>query len=63
MTRGFMMWIVWTLVCVAAFAQDAERLKDPKTIAAGHDLFLEKQCAHCHGEDGRGGVRPRTTQP
>ena len=25
-------------------------------IAAGHELFLEKQCAHCHGEDGRGGV-------
>lgn len=31
-------------------------LKDPKMIAAGHALFLEKQCAHCHGEDGRGGV-------
>jgi mono/diheme cytochrome c family protein len=31
-------------------------LKAPKTIAAGHHLFLEKQCAHCHGEDGRGGV-------
>ena len=26
-------------------------------ITAGHDLFLEKQCAHCHGEaDGKGGV-------
>ena len=31
-------------------------LKDPKIISAGHDLFLDKQCAHCHGEDGRGGV-------
>jgi hypothetical protein len=25
-------------------------------ITAGHELYLEKQCAHCHGEDGRGGV-------
>ena len=25
-------------------------------ISAGHALFLEKQCAHCHGEDGTGGV-------
>ena len=31
-------------------------LKDPKLISAGHNLFLEKQCAHCHGEDGKGGV-------
>ena len=31
-------------------------LKDPKLISAGHNLFLEKQCAHCHGEDGNGGV-------
>jgi cytochrome c len=25
-------------------------------ISAGYALFLEKQCAHCHGEDGAGGV-------
>jgi mono/diheme cytochrome c family protein len=25
-------------------------------ITAGHDLFLEKQCAHCYGEGGKGGV-------
>jgi len=25
-------------------------------ISAGHELFLRKQCAHCHGEDGKGGV-------
>jgi mono/diheme cytochrome c family protein len=31
-------------------------LKEPKMISAGHELFLEKQCAHCHGEDGKGGV-------
>ena len=37
-------------------AQEMPDLKDPKVIAAGHELFLEKQCAHCHGEDGRGGV-------
>jgi mono/diheme cytochrome c family protein len=46
------------LVSVAATvsAQQGPNLKDPKVIAAGHQLFLEKQCAHCHGEDGRGGV-------
>jgi mono/diheme cytochrome c family protein len=37
-------------------AQQMPDLKDPKLIAAGHELFLEKQCAHCHGEDGRGGI-------
>jgi mono/diheme cytochrome c family protein len=36
--------------------EDVPNLKDPSMIAAGHDLFLQKQCAHCHGEDGRGGV-------
>jgi mono/diheme cytochrome c family protein len=44
------------LVAAMACAQDAENLKDPKMIAVGHELFLEKQCAHCHGEDGKGGV-------
>jgi mono/diheme cytochrome c family protein len=40
-----------------AYSQrDVPNLKDPSMIAAGHDLFLLKQCAHCHGEDGRGGV-------
>src|ERR1700676_3303745 len=37
-------------------ADEIPNLKDPKMITAGHDLFLEKQCAHCHGEDGKGGV-------
>ena len=37
-------------------AQQMPDLRDPKVIAAGHELFLEKQCAHCHGEDGRGGI-------
>jgi mono/diheme cytochrome c family protein len=50
-------WVVaWILIGGAAFAQEAEHLKDPKMIAEGHDLFLQRQCAHCHGEDGRGGV-------
>ena len=41
----------------AAYAQeDVRNLKDPSMIAAGHDLFLAKQCAHCHGLDGRGGI-------
>jgi mono/diheme cytochrome c family protein len=37
-------------------ADEMPNLSDPKIIAAGHALFLEKQCAHCHGEDGTGGV-------
>jgi mono/diheme cytochrome c family protein len=37
-------------------ADEMPNLKDPKIITAGHALFLEKQCAHCHGEDGTGGV-------
>ena len=36
--------------------EEIPNLKDPKVITTGHELFLEKQCAHCHGEDGRGGV-------
>lgn len=46
-------------ICIgdAAYPQDSvPNLKDPSMIAAGHDLFLQKQCAHCHGEDGRGGI-------
>jgi len=43
-------------VAVPGSAQQDPDLNDPKLIAAGHRLFLEKQCAHCHGEDGRGGV-------
>jgi mono/diheme cytochrome c family protein len=37
-------------------ADEMPNLSDPKIIAAGHALFLEKQCAHCHGEDGIDGV-------
>ena len=45
------------LIGEAAYPQEGvPNLKDPSTIAAGHDLFLQKQCAHCHGEDGRGGI-------
>ena len=51
------MAIAWIFIGGAASREeDVPNLKDPKMIAAGHDLFLEKQCAHCHGEDGRGGV-------
>ena len=58
MTRGFLIMVVaGILVSEVAFAEkDVPNLKDPKMIAAGHDLFLAKQCAHCHGADGRGGV-------
>jgi mono/diheme cytochrome c family protein len=58
MTREFLTAAVaWSLVAGAAYsAESAPDLKDPKMISSGHDLFLEKQCAHCHGEDGKGGV-------
>jgi mono/diheme cytochrome c family protein len=53
--------VLVAIACV--FTGDAARpqegvpdLKDPQMIAAGHDLFLQRQCAHCHGADGRGGV-------
>jgi mono/diheme cytochrome c family protein len=58
MTRGFVMVVVAGILIgeVASAEEDVPNLKDPKKIAAGHDLFLAKQCAHCHGEDGRGGI-------
>ena len=41
----------------AAYSQESvPDLKDPQMIAAGHELFVQRQCAHCHGADGRGGV-------
>jgi mono/diheme cytochrome c family protein len=49
--------IAWIFIGDAAHSQeDIPNLKDPTTIAAGRELFLQRQCAHCHGEDGRGGV-------
>jgi mono/diheme cytochrome c family protein len=59
------MWNIATLACAILVlgltverpnADEIPNLKDPKMISAGHALFLEKQCAHCHGEDGKGGV-------
>jgi mono/diheme cytochrome c family protein len=48
--------LVLTAEAVPIAADEMSNLKDPKIIAAGHAVFLEKQCAHCHGEDGTGGV-------
>jgi len=58
MARGFVMVaLVGILVGDVVYSEEnVPNLKDPAIIAAGHDLFLAKQCAHCHGEDGRGGV-------
>jgi len=36
--------------------ENVPNLRDPAVIAAGHDLFLAKECAHCHGVDGTGGI-------
>jgi len=56
--RGFVMVAVaGILIGDVAFSEEsAPSLNDPKMIAAGHDLFLAKQCAHCHGVDGKGGI-------
>jgi Cytochrome c, mono- and diheme variants len=49
--------VAWIFIGDAAYSEDnVPDLKDPKMISSGHNLFLEKQCAHCHGEDGKGGV-------
>ena len=60
MTRGLVLVVVvGTFIGIGDLArseENAPNLKDPKMIAAGHDLFLAKQCAHCHGVDGRGGI-------
>jgi mono/diheme cytochrome c family protein len=56
MARMLLAIIVLVGVAAIGSAQQAPDLKDPKLIEAGHQLFLEKQCAHCHGEDGKGGV-------
>ena len=57
MYRLMLVAVAVIVACDAAHAQEnVPNLKDPNMIAAGHDLFLAKQCAHCHGEDGRGGV-------
>jgi mono/diheme cytochrome c family protein len=59
------MWNIAILACAILVvsltagrpaADETANLSDPNIIAAGHALFLEKQCAHCHGEDGTGGV-------
>ncbi len=36
--------------------EKAPDVRDSKVIAEGHDLFLAKQCSHCHGEAGNGGI-------
>jgi mono/diheme cytochrome c family protein len=50
------MAVAWIAIGGATHAEEHPDLKDPKVISSGHSLFLEKQCAHCHGEDGKGGV-------
>ena len=57
MYRLVLVATAWIFTGDAAYPhEDVPNLKDPTMIAAGHDLFLEKQCAHCHGEDGKGDV-------
>jgi hypothetical protein len=54
-TLAFAM-LVFGATVERSHAEEMPNLKDPTMISAGHALFLEKQCAHCHGEDGAGGV-------
>ena len=57
--RGFVIVAVAGIFigAVAFSEENVPNLKDPQVIAAGHDLFLAKQCAHCHGADGTGGIK------
>jgi mono/diheme cytochrome c family protein len=41
---------------VAHSQEGIPNIKDPEMIEAGHQVFLQRQCAHCHGVDGKGGV-------
>jgi mono/diheme cytochrome c family protein len=54
--RGSAILTAWVLSFRWVAAEPDVDLKDPKLVTAGHTLFLQKQCAHCHGEDGRGGI-------
>ena len=54
--RDFCVILVFGATVQQLDADEMPNLSDAKIIAAGHALFLEKQCAHCHGEDGTGGV-------
>ena len=48
--------LVFGVTVERSHADELPNFKDPTMVSAGHALFLEKQCAHCHGEDGTGGV-------
>jgi mono/diheme cytochrome c family protein len=54
--RQFAVAVAASLCCMNAAYGEEPDLTDSKLIAEGHDLFLGRQCAHCHGEDGNGGV-------
>jgi mono/diheme cytochrome c family protein len=55
--RMLLVAIAWILLGGATYSQEnMPDLKNPQMIAAGQVLFLQRQCGHCHGEDGRGGV-------
>jgi mono/diheme cytochrome c family protein len=58
MTRGLVTAAIAAILIaeVAHSEENVPNLRDPTMIAAGHDLFLAKQCAHCHGADGTGGI-------
>jgi len=56
MARGSIVALAAIFSAGFACAQEVTDIKDPGMIAAGHEIFLQRQCAHCHGEDGKGGV-------
>lgn len=49
---GFL-WLVEKVYAIDNIIPD---LKAPEIISAGHDLYVEKHCSHCHGVAGEGGV-------
>jgi mono/diheme cytochrome c family protein len=49
--------LLWPVIAVAQdIPNPPSTLKDPKMIAEGKEVFLTKQCSHCHGMDLEGGI-------
>jgi mono/diheme cytochrome c family protein len=48
------------VICLMEVAYSDENglpdLKAATVISAGHELYLEKHCSHCHGANGDGGI-------
>lgn len=59
-----MKWLLTALLVLPSFAlaadpkKPAEAKPDPKLVAEGAKLFLEKTCVACHGKDAKTPILP-----